>query len=122
MDIRLIYLPSGGLAETHGSFVRLTTPSAGALAAHRLTRREIQEATVAEACKSETTFSKNGSLLVNSRLWRYGAETRIPIIQATPRRISAAKVFLINCIRKALRSRLTRNEDVGRSSYRGRFR
>ena len=49
MDIRLIYLPSGGLAETHGNVVRLTTPSAGALAAHRLTRREIQAATVAEA-------------------------------------------------------------------------
>jgi hypothetical protein len=49
MDIKIIYLPSGGLAETHGSVVRLTTPSAGALAAHRLTRREIQEATVAEA-------------------------------------------------------------------------
>jgi len=49
MDIRIIYLPSGGLAETHGNVVRLTTPSAGALAAHRLTRREIQEATVAEA-------------------------------------------------------------------------
>ena len=49
MDLRIIYLPSGGLAETHGNVVRLTTPSAGALAAHRLTRREIQEATVAEA-------------------------------------------------------------------------
>jgi hypothetical protein len=49
MDIRIIYLPSGGLAETHGNVVRLTTPSAGALAAHRLTRRDIQEATVAEA-------------------------------------------------------------------------
>ena len=42
MDLRIIYLPSGGLAETHGNVVRLTTPSAGALAAHRLTRREIQ--------------------------------------------------------------------------------
>ena len=49
MDIRIIYLPSGGLAETHGNKVRLTTPSAGALAAHRLTRRHIQAATVAEA-------------------------------------------------------------------------
>jgi hypothetical protein len=49
MDIKIIYLPSGGLAETHGNVVRLTTPSAGALAAHRLTRREIQQATVAEA-------------------------------------------------------------------------
>ena len=49
MDLRIIYLPSGGLAETHGNVVRLTTPSAGALAAHRLTRREIQQATVAEA-------------------------------------------------------------------------
>jgi hypothetical protein len=49
MDIKLIYLPSGGLAETHGDLVRLTTPSAGALAARRLTRREIQAATVAEA-------------------------------------------------------------------------
>jgi hypothetical protein len=49
MDIKTIYLPSGGLAETHGNMVRLTTPSAGALAAHRLTRRHIQAATVAEA-------------------------------------------------------------------------
>jgi hypothetical protein len=49
MDIRLIYLPSGGLAETHGNVVRLTTPSAGALAANRMTRRAIQAATVAEA-------------------------------------------------------------------------
>jgi len=49
MDIRLIYLPSGGLAETHGKVVRLTTPSAGALAANRMTRRAIQDATVAEA-------------------------------------------------------------------------
>lgn len=49
MDIRIIYLPSGGLAEMHGNRVRLTTPSAGALAAHRLTRREIQATTVAEA-------------------------------------------------------------------------
>ena len=49
MDIRLIYLPSGGLAETHGNVVRLTTPSAGALAANRMTRRAIQEVTVAEA-------------------------------------------------------------------------
>ena len=49
MDIRLIYLPSGGLAETHGNVVRLTTPSAGALAANRTTRRAIQAITVAEA-------------------------------------------------------------------------
>lgn len=49
MDIRIIYLPSGGLAETHGNLVRLTTPSAGALAAHRVTRSQIQAATVAEA-------------------------------------------------------------------------
>ncbi len=49
MDIRIIYLPSGGLAETHGHRVRLTTPSAGALAAHRSIRYEIQAATVAEA-------------------------------------------------------------------------
>jgi hypothetical protein len=49
MKIRIIYLPSGGLAETHGDVVRLTTPSAGALAAQRATRREIQDATVAEA-------------------------------------------------------------------------
>jgi hypothetical protein len=49
MDIRIIYLPSGGLAETHGNQVRLTTPSAGALAAHRRTRHHIQAATVAEA-------------------------------------------------------------------------
>jgi hypothetical protein len=49
MDIRIIYLPSGGLAETHGKMVRLTTPAAGALAALRVTRREIQAATVAEA-------------------------------------------------------------------------
>src|SRR4029078_9646989 len=48
MDLRIIYLPAGGLAETHGNVVRLTTPSAGALAAHRLTRRELQEATVGE--------------------------------------------------------------------------
>jgi hypothetical protein len=49
MDIRTIRLPSGGLAETHGNLVRITTPSAGALAAHRLTRRQIQAAAVAEA-------------------------------------------------------------------------
>ena len=49
MDIRTIRLPSGGLAETHGDLVRITTPSAGALAAHRLTRRQIQAAAVAEA-------------------------------------------------------------------------
>jgi 3-deoxy-7-phosphoheptulonate synthase len=49
MVIRIIYLPSGGLAETHGSVVRLTTPSAGRSRRHRLTRREIQEATSAEA-------------------------------------------------------------------------
>jgi hypothetical protein len=49
MDIKIIYLPSGGLAETHGNRVRLTTPSAGALAAHRAIRHEIQAATVAEA-------------------------------------------------------------------------
>jgi hypothetical protein len=49
MDIRTIYLPSGGLAETHGNMVRLTTPSAGALAALRRIRSEIQAATVAEA-------------------------------------------------------------------------
>ena len=49
MDLRLFHLPSGGLAETHGQLVRLTTPSAGALAAHRLTRSEIQAVTVAEA-------------------------------------------------------------------------
>jgi hypothetical protein len=49
MDIRIIYLPSGGLAETHGAVVRLTTPSGGALAAQQATREEIQDATVAEA-------------------------------------------------------------------------
>ncbi len=49
MDIKIIYLPSGGLAETHGKLVRLTTPSAGALAAHRRIRCEIQAETVAEA-------------------------------------------------------------------------
>ena len=49
MDIRIFYLPSGGLAETHGGRVRLTTPSAGALAAHRTTRQRIQDVTVAEA-------------------------------------------------------------------------
>ena len=49
MDIRIIHLPSGGLAETHGNLVRLTTPSAGALAAHRVTRSQIQATTVAEA-------------------------------------------------------------------------
>ena len=26
MDLRIFYLPSGGLAETHGRVVRLTTP------------------------------------------------------------------------------------------------
>ena len=30
MDIKIIYLPSGGLAETHGNLVRLTTPAGGA--------------------------------------------------------------------------------------------
>lgn len=49
MDIRIIYLPSGGVAETHGNVVRITTPSAGALAAHRVTRSMIQAATMAEA-------------------------------------------------------------------------
>lgn len=49
MDIKVIHLPSGGLAETHGNLVRLTTPSAGALAALRRIRSEIQAATVAEA-------------------------------------------------------------------------
>jgi hypothetical protein len=49
MDIRIIYLPSGGVAETHGDVVRITTPSAGALAAHRVTRSQIQATTVAEA-------------------------------------------------------------------------
>jgi len=49
MDIRTIYLPSGGLAETHGNLVRLTTPSDGALAALRAIRSAIQAATVAEA-------------------------------------------------------------------------
>ena len=49
MDIRIFYLPSGGLAETHGRRVRLTTPSGGALAAHPTTREKIQDATVAEA-------------------------------------------------------------------------
>jgi hypothetical protein len=49
VDIKIIYLPSGGLAETHGNRVRLTTPSAGALAAHRWLRCEIQAATVKEA-------------------------------------------------------------------------
>ena len=49
MDIRIIYLPSGGVAETHGDVVRITTPSAGALAAHRGTRSHIQATTMAEA-------------------------------------------------------------------------
>ena len=49
MDFKIIYLPSGGLAEKQGDRVRLTTPSAGALAAHRATRSRIQAATVAEA-------------------------------------------------------------------------
>jgi hypothetical protein len=49
MDIRIIYLPSGGVAETLGNRVRLTTPCQGALAAHRLMRREIQAVTLAEA-------------------------------------------------------------------------
>jgi hypothetical protein len=52
MDIKIIYLPSGGLAETHGNMVRLTTPSGGALAALRRIRSEIQAATVAEAEKA----------------------------------------------------------------------
>jgi hypothetical protein len=49
MDIRIIYLPSGGVAETHGDLVRITTPSAGALAAYRGTRSHIQATTMAEA-------------------------------------------------------------------------
>jgi len=49
MDIRIIYLPSGGVAEMLRNRVRLTTPSQGALAAHRLMRREIQAVTLAEA-------------------------------------------------------------------------
>ena len=49
MDIRIIHLPSGGVAETHGNLVRLTTPSSGALAADRVTRSQVQAATVAEA-------------------------------------------------------------------------
>jgi hypothetical protein len=49
MDIRIIHLPSGGVAETHGNLVRLTTPSSGALAADRVTRSQIQAATAAEA-------------------------------------------------------------------------
>ena len=49
MKIRIIHLPSGGLAETHGEIVRITTPAAGALAAHRVTRRKIQAEAVAEA-------------------------------------------------------------------------
>jgi hypothetical protein len=49
MDIRLIYLPSGGLAETHGRYVRLTTPAGGALAQQPAERREIQALTLAEA-------------------------------------------------------------------------
>ena len=49
-----IFLPHRTPAATWtidqvAAVVRLTTPSAGALAAHRLTRREIQQATVAEA-------------------------------------------------------------------------
>jgi hypothetical protein len=49
MDIRIIHLPSGGVAEAHGDVVRITTPAAGALAAHRATRSSIQAAAVAEA-------------------------------------------------------------------------
>lgn len=49
MDIRTIYLPSGGLAETHGDLIRLTTPLFGALSAVRRIRSQIQAETVAEA-------------------------------------------------------------------------
>ncbi|HVZ86722.1 MAG TPA: hypothetical protein VHG72_07125 [Polyangia bacterium] len=49
MDLRIIHLPSGGVAETNGDKVRITTPSAGALAAHPVTRSQIQATTVAEA-------------------------------------------------------------------------
>jgi len=48
MDLKIIYLPSGGLAETNGDRVRITTPSAGALAAHPGTRSQIQATAVAE--------------------------------------------------------------------------
>jgi hypothetical protein len=49
MDIKIIHLPSGGLVETHGNLVRITTCSAGALAPQRVTRRKIQADAVAEA-------------------------------------------------------------------------
>jgi hypothetical protein len=79
MDIKIIYLPSGGLAETHGNRVRLTTPSAGALAAHRTIRCEIQAATVAEAEKAV------GRRLVPGLWWLTtgGAKTTaVPVVDA----------------------------------------
>ena len=79
MDLRIFYLPSGGLAETHGRVVRLTTPSGGALAAHRMTRREIQDATVAEA---EVAV---GRRLVAGLWWltTSGAKTTaVPLVEA----------------------------------------
>jgi hypothetical protein len=79
MDLRIFYLPSGGLAETHGRVVRLTTPSGGALAALRMTRREIQDATVAEA---EVAV---GRRLVAGLWWltTSGAKTTaVPLVEA----------------------------------------
>jgi hypothetical protein len=79
MDLRIIYLPSGGLAETHGGVVRLTTPSAGALSAHRVTRQEIQDATVAEA------EAAVGRRLVTGLWWLTtgGAKTTaVPLVEA----------------------------------------
>ena len=79
MDIRTIYLPSGGLAETHGNWVRLTTPSGGALAALRQIRSEIQAATVAEACASSAAsfasaaLRSASALLTSSTAWRASA-------------------------------------------------
>jgi hypothetical protein len=81
MDIRIFYLPSGGLAETHGRVVRLTTPSAGALAAHRGTRQQIQDETVAEA---EAVV---GRRLVTGLWWltTAGAKTTaVPLLDAFP--------------------------------------
>jgi hypothetical protein len=78
MDIRLIYLPSGGLAETYGNVVRLTTPSAGALAANRMTRRAIQAATVAEAEEAV------GRKLIPGQWWLTTAGAKTTAMPADP--------------------------------------
>jgi hypothetical protein len=84
MDIRIIYLPSGGLAEMHGNQVRLTTPSLGALAAHRLMRREIQAVTLAEAEEAV------GRELIPGLWWRTtaGAKTTAMFRHGVPGRVS----------------------------------